>query len=110
VEGLEVQEDLTYIEKPTQILETADRVTRRNTIRMCKAKWGHHSEEEATWVWWSTILSSLRANHKSQGRDSFKVDPGERLLPSVEPMVSSPLLPPLSLLPLADPHPSEPLP
>jgi hypothetical protein len=33
---LEVQEDLTYIEKPTQILETADRVTRRSTIRMCK--------------------------------------------------------------------------
>jgi hypothetical protein len=48
VEGLEVQEDLTYIEKPTQILETADRVTRRNTIRMCKVRWGHHSEEEAT--------------------------------------------------------------
>jgi hypothetical protein len=49
VEDLKVQEDLTYIEKPTQILETADRVTRRNTIRMCKVKWGHHSEEEATW-------------------------------------------------------------
>ena len=48
-EDLEVQEDLTYIEKPMQILETADRVTRRNTIRMCKVKWGHHSEEEATW-------------------------------------------------------------
>jgi hypothetical protein len=48
-EDLEVQEDLTYIEKPTQILETADRVTRRSTIRMCKVKWGHHSEEEATW-------------------------------------------------------------
>jgi hypothetical protein len=49
VEDLEVQEDLIYIEKPTQILETADRVTRRSTIRMCKVKWGHHSEEEATW-------------------------------------------------------------
>jgi hypothetical protein len=49
VEGLEVQEDLTYIEKPKQIIETADRVTRRNTIRMCKVRWGHHSEEEATW-------------------------------------------------------------
>jgi hypothetical protein len=49
VEGLEVQEDLTYIEKRTQILETADRVTRRNAIRMCKVRWGHHSEEEATW-------------------------------------------------------------
>jgi hypothetical protein len=48
VEGLEVQEDLTYIEKPTQILETADRVTRRNTIRMCKVRWGHHSEKKAT--------------------------------------------------------------
>jgi hypothetical protein len=47
-EDLEVQEDLTYIEKPTQILETTDQVTRRNTIRMCKVKWGHHSEEEAT--------------------------------------------------------------
>ena len=30
VEGLEVQEDLTYVEKPAQILEIADRVTRRN--------------------------------------------------------------------------------
>jgi hypothetical protein len=47
-EDLEVQEDLTYIEKPTQILETADRITRSSTIRMCKVKWGHHSEEEAT--------------------------------------------------------------
>jgi hypothetical protein len=37
---LEVQEDLTYMEKPTQIVETADKVTRRSTIRMCKVKWG----------------------------------------------------------------------
>jgi hypothetical protein len=49
VEGLEVQEDLTYKEKTTQILETADRVTRRKTIRMCKVRWGHHSKEEAIW-------------------------------------------------------------
>jgi hypothetical protein len=49
VEGLEVQEGLTYIEKPMQILETVDRVTRGTTIRMCKVIWGHHSEEEATW-------------------------------------------------------------
>jgi hypothetical protein len=48
-EDLEVQEDLTYIEEPTQILETADQVTRRSTIRMCKVKWGHHSKEEANW-------------------------------------------------------------
>jgi hypothetical protein len=48
-EDLEVEEDLTYIEKPTQILKTVDQVTQRSTIRMCKVKWGHHSEEEATW-------------------------------------------------------------
>jgi hypothetical protein len=48
-EDLEVQEDLTYIEKQPQILETTEQVTRRSTIKMCKVKWGHHSEEEATW-------------------------------------------------------------
>jgi hypothetical protein len=48
-EDLEVQEDLTYIEKPTQILETTDKVTRMSIMRMCKVKWGHHLEEEATW-------------------------------------------------------------
>jgi hypothetical protein len=37
-EDFELQEDLTYIEKPTQILETTDRVTRRSTIKMCKVK------------------------------------------------------------------------
>jgi hypothetical protein len=37
VEDLEVQEDLADIEKPAQILETADRVTRRKTIIMCKS-------------------------------------------------------------------------
>jgi hypothetical protein len=39
-EDLEVQEDLTYIEKPTQILETADWVTQRSTIRMCNVTLG----------------------------------------------------------------------
>jgi hypothetical protein len=78
VEDPEVQEDLTYIEKPTQILETADRITQRNTIRMCKARWGHHSEEEecgsVKMIWWPSIPSSLLANHVSRGRDSFKGD------------------------------------
>ncbi len=43
VEGLEVQEDLTYVEKPVQILEVADRVTRRKTIRMCKVRWNRRA-------------------------------------------------------------------
>jgi hypothetical protein len=39
-EDLEVQEDLTYIEKPTQILEIADWVTRRSTIRYVQSQMG----------------------------------------------------------------------
>jgi hypothetical protein len=38
VQDLEVQEDLTYIEKSTQILETGDRLTWMNTTRMCKVR------------------------------------------------------------------------
>jgi hypothetical protein len=78
VEGLEVQEDLTYIEKPAQILETADRVTRRKTIRMCKVRWSHHSEEEATWEREDDLMAKYPelfvANLESRGRDSFKRD------------------------------------
>jgi len=46
---LELREDLTYTERPIRILETAERVTRNKTIRMCKVQWSHHSEDEATW-------------------------------------------------------------
>ncbi|WVZ55067.1 hypothetical protein U9M48_005780 [Paspalum notatum var. saurae] len=49
MEELSVREDLTYTEHPTQILETAERVTKNKVIKMCKVKWSHHTEEEATW-------------------------------------------------------------
>jgi hypothetical protein len=78
VEGLEVKEDLTYVEKPTQILETIDRVTRRNTIRICKVRWGHHSEEEATRERQDDLKSKYPELFANQpwisGRDSFKGD------------------------------------
>jgi hypothetical protein len=73
-----LQEDLTYIEKLAQILETADRVTRRKTIRMCKVRWSHHSEEEATWEREDDLMAKYPelfvANLESRGRDSFKRD------------------------------------
>ena len=49
LEGLDVQEDLTYIEHPVKILETSERVTRNKRIKMCRVQWSHHSEAEATW-------------------------------------------------------------
>ena len=47
--GVGVQEDLTYTEHPVKILETSERVTRNKRIKMCKVQWSHHSEAEATW-------------------------------------------------------------
>jgi hypothetical protein len=37
IEDLEVKEDLTYIEKPTQILETADRLLGEAPFRCAKS-------------------------------------------------------------------------
>ena len=48
LEGLDVQEDLTYIEHPVKILETSERVTWNKCIKMCRVQWSHHSEAEAT--------------------------------------------------------------
>ncbi|WVZ58565.1 hypothetical protein U9M48_008826 [Paspalum notatum var. saurae] len=49
LEGLDVQEDLTYTEHPVKILDTAERVTRNKRIKMCRVQWKHHTEAEATW-------------------------------------------------------------
>ena len=49
MEELAVKEDLTYEEYPIKILETAERVTRSRTIKMCKVQWNWYTEDEATW-------------------------------------------------------------
>ncbi|WVZ76682.1 hypothetical protein U9M48_024635 [Paspalum notatum var. saurae] len=49
LEGLEVQEDLTYTEHPVKILDTSERNTRNKKIKMCRVQWSHHTEAKATW-------------------------------------------------------------
>ncbi|WVZ97441.1 hypothetical protein U9M48_042979 [Paspalum notatum var. saurae] len=49
LEGLEVQEDLTYTEHPVKILDTSERNTRNKKIKMCRVQWSHHTKVEATW-------------------------------------------------------------
>jgi hypothetical protein len=49
LEGLDVQEDLTYTEHPVKIIKTSERVTRNRRIKMCRVQWSHHTEDEATW-------------------------------------------------------------
>ncbi|WVZ63477.1 LOW QUALITY PROTEIN: hypothetical protein U9M48_013104 [Paspalum notatum var. saurae] len=49
LEGLEVQEDLIYIEHPVKIQHTSERITRNKRIKMCRVQWSHHTEAEPTW-------------------------------------------------------------
>jgi hypothetical protein len=48
-QAIEIEPDLTYTEHPIRILDTKERSTRRETIKMYKIQWNHHTEEEATW-------------------------------------------------------------
>jgi hypothetical protein len=48
-QAIEIESDLTYTEHPIRVLDTKKRSTRRETIKMFKIQWDHHTQEEATW-------------------------------------------------------------
>ena len=54
-EPIEVQTDLTYEERPVQILDREEKVLRNKTIFMVKVLWWNHNIEEATWELEDTI-------------------------------------------------------
>nr|CAH66139.1 H0616A11.3 [Oryza sativa] len=71
---IELQEDLTYVEKPVRILEVSERKTRNRVVRFCKVQWSNHSEEEATWEREDELKSAhphlFSSSSESRGRDS----------------------------------------
>ena len=73
-EHIDIQEDLTYVEKPVRILETSERRTRNKVIRFYKVQWSHHSEEEATWEREDELKAAhphlFASSSESRGRDS----------------------------------------
>lgn len=48
-EGLQVEPDLTYVERPIKVLDRKQRETRRHVTKMYKIQWSNHIEDEATW-------------------------------------------------------------
>ncbi|XP_028084191.1 uncharacterized protein LOC114285340 [Camellia sinensis] len=46
---IEVDKDVSYEEKPIQILDTREQVLRGKTIPLVKVLWLHHDVEEMTW-------------------------------------------------------------
>jgi hypothetical protein len=75
MEDLDAKEDLSYQEHPIRILETSERVTRNNRIKMYKVQWSHHTEEEATWEKEEELKAEFPSffsdQSESQGQDSF---------------------------------------
>ena len=58
-EEIELDETLTYQERPIQILDTKIRQTRNKEIPMVKVLWSNHKMEEATWE----VESLMREKH-----------------------------------------------
>ena len=48
-EPLEIQEGLTYVEKPVKIVDKKDQVLRIKMIPIVKVLWHNHGVEEASW-------------------------------------------------------------
>ena len=48
-ETIEMDENLTYEERPVKILDTKVRSTRNKDVKIVKALWLNHNTEEATW-------------------------------------------------------------
>ena len=46
---IDLNQDLTYRDRPLRVLEENVRVTRKRAIKFLKIQWTNHSEEEATW-------------------------------------------------------------
>jgi hypothetical protein len=44
-----IEPDLSVVEHPLRILDVKERKTRRQSVKMYKIQWSHHTVEEATW-------------------------------------------------------------
>jgi len=46
---INLKSDLSYEEKPVQVLDTKERVTRKRIVKLYKVVWSNHSDWDATW-------------------------------------------------------------
>ena len=76
-QAIDLNQDLTYRERPVCVLDEEIRLTRSRKIKLYKVQWSNHSEEEATWERedylekeFPGFLSATAV--ESRGRDSSK--------------------------------------
>jgi hypothetical protein len=61
--------DFSLIEHPLRVLDLKERKTRRQTVRMYKIQWSHHTEEEATWETEEYLNTKYPGFLQSQNRE-----------------------------------------
>jgi hypothetical protein len=44
-----IEPDLSIVEQPLRILDVKERKTRRQSVKMYKIQWSHHTVKDATW-------------------------------------------------------------
>ena len=75
---IKIESDLAYEEKPVQLLDSKERVTRNRVTRFHKVMWSNHSEQDATWEREDYLREVYPAFYEKMvgtsisGRDSFK--------------------------------------
>ncbi|KAL8098809.1 hypothetical protein AgCh_031510 [Apium graveolens] len=55
-EQVDMQPDLTYMEKPVKIIDKKEQVLRNKVIKLVRVLWQNHNVEESTWELESTML------------------------------------------------------
>lgn len=69
-----MDQDLSYEEKPVQVLDRKDKVLRTKTVPLVKVLWRNSKSKEATWE----LEAGMRerdiasSSHKFRGRNSCK--------------------------------------
>jgi hypothetical protein len=66
-----IEPDSLLIEHPLRVLDQKERQTRRQTVRMYKIQWSHHTEEEATWETEDYLNTKYPGFLQSRNREFF---------------------------------------
>jgi hypothetical protein len=66
-----IEPDFSLIEHPLIVLDRKERKTRRQTIKMHKIQWSHHTEEEVTWETEEYLSTKYPGFLQSRNRESL---------------------------------------
>jgi hypothetical protein len=66
-----IESDFLLIEHPLRVLDQKERMTRRQTVRMYKIQWSHHTKEEATWETEDYLNTKYPGFLQSRNREFF---------------------------------------